>query len=78
MNIAVVAIVDTDSDPDLVQYAIPGNDDAIRSVKLITGIITDSVIEGSQKIRRNVREQKDEIADAAQVVVAEAKEGIGL
>lgn len=53
LNIPVVAIVDTDSDPDLVQHPIPGNDDAIRSIKLITGIIVDSVIEGSRKIKRS-------------------------
>ena len=39
LNIPVVAIVDTDSDPDRVQYPIPGNDDAIRSIKLITGTV---------------------------------------
>ncbi len=52
LGIPVVAIVDTDSDPDLVQYPIPGNDDAIRSIKLITSIITDSIIEGQQKVSR--------------------------
>ena len=46
LGIPVVAIVDTDTDPDHVQYPIPGNDDAIRSIKLITGIIVDSLIEG--------------------------------
>jgi len=52
LGIPVVAVVDTDSDPDRVQYLIPGNDDAIRSIKLITGIIADSVIEGMQKVNR--------------------------
>lgn len=52
LGIPVVAIVDTDSDPDTVQYPIPGNDDAIRSIKLLTRIVTDSVIEGAQKVRR--------------------------
>ena len=58
LGIPVVAIVDTDSDPDRIQYPIPGNDDAIRSIKLITSIIADSVIEGSQKVKRE-REDKE-------------------
>ena len=53
LGIPVVAIVDTDSDPDLIQYPIPGNDDAIRSIKLLTSIITDSLIEGSQKVKKS-------------------------
>ena len=48
LGIPVVAIVDTNSDPDLVDLAIPGNDDAIRAVKLITSVMADAVIEGNQ------------------------------
>ena len=51
LGIPVVAIVDTDSDPDLVQYPIPGNDDAIRSIKLLTHILCDSLMEGLAKRR---------------------------
>lgn len=51
LNIPVVAIVDTNADPDRIQYPVPGNDDAIRSIKLLTGIITDSILEGVQKSR---------------------------
>lgn len=46
LEIPVVALVDTNSDPDLVQYPIPSNDDAIRSIRLITGILLDAVNEG--------------------------------
>jgi len=46
LEIPVVAIVDTNCDPDIIDYAIPGNDDAIRSIKLITSLIADAVIEG--------------------------------
>src|SRR3989338_9150863 len=53
LGIPVVAILDTDSNPDLIQYPIPGNDDAIRSIKLLTGIVTDSLIEGLQKVNRS-------------------------
>jgi small subunit ribosomal protein S2 len=46
MQIPVVAFIDTDSDPELVTIPIPGNDDAMRAVQVITRIITDAVIEG--------------------------------
>jgi small subunit ribosomal protein S2 len=48
LKIPIVAIVDTNCDPDLVDYIIPGNDDAIRAVKLISGKIADAVLEGRQ------------------------------
>ena len=48
LNIPVVAIVDTNCDPDEIDYVIPGNDDAIRAVKLISSRIADAVLEGRQ------------------------------
>jgi len=48
LNIPVVAIVDTNCDPDEIDYVIPGNDDAIRAVKLISSRIADAVLEGKQ------------------------------
>ncbi len=48
LHIPIVAIVDTNCDPDEIDYVIPGNDDAIRAVKLIAGAIADAVIEGRQ------------------------------
>ena len=48
LGIPVVAIVDTNCDPDEVDYVIPGNDDAIRAVKLIAGKMADAVLEGKQ------------------------------
>ena len=48
LGIPVVAIVDTNCDPDEVDYVIPGNDDAIRAVKLISGAMADAIIEGRQ------------------------------
>ena len=48
LNIPIVAIVDTNCDPDEIDYVIPGNDDAIRAVKLIAGAMADAVIEGRQ------------------------------
>ena len=48
LKIPIVAIIDTNCDPDEIDYPIPGNDDAIRAVKLITAKIADAVIEGRQ------------------------------
>ena len=48
LNIPIVAIVDTNCDPDEVDYVIPGNDDAIRAVKLLTGRMADAIMEGRQ------------------------------
>ena len=48
LGIPIVAIVDTNCDPDEVDYVIPGNDDAIRAVRLIAGAMADAIIEGRQ------------------------------
>ena len=48
LHIPIVAIVDTNCDPDEIDYVIPGNDDAIRAIKLISSVIADAVIEGKQ------------------------------
>ena len=62
LGIPVVAIVDTNCDPDEVDYVIPGNDDAIRAVKLIAGAMADAVIEGRQG-EQNVAEATEEVAE---------------
>ena len=49
MGIPIIGIVDTNSDPDCVDYVIPGNDDAIRSVSLLTRIISNACLEGASK-----------------------------
>lgn len=48
LGIPVVGLVDTNCDPDEVTYAIPGNDDAIRAIKLIAGVIADAVVEAKE------------------------------
>jgi len=62
LDIPVIAIVDTNCDPDEIDYLIPGNDDAIRAVKLITSIMADAVLEGKQ------------ISEAPEVTESEEKE----
>jgi small subunit ribosomal protein S2 len=56
LGVPVVAIVDTNCDPDEIDYVIPGNDDAIRSVGLITRVITDAIEEGSYLAGRDEEE----------------------
>ena len=51
LKIPIVAIVDTNCDPDEIDYIIPGNDDAIRAVKLLTGKMADAVLEGKQGVQ---------------------------
>jgi small subunit ribosomal protein S2 len=46
LKIPIVAVCDTDCDPDLIDHPIPGNDDAARSIKLFCGLIADAVLEG--------------------------------
>ena len=58
LGIPIVGIVDTNCDPDEIDYVIPGNDDAIRAVKLLTARMADAIIEGRQG------EQLEEAADA--------------
>jgi small subunit ribosomal protein S2 len=57
LNVPVIAITDTNCDPDLIDFVIPGNDDAIRSIRLVTGRIADAAIEGTQ--RRKDHQQQD-------------------
>ena len=52
LHIPVVAIVDTNCDPDIIDYVIPGNDDAIRSAQLMCRVISDAVIEGREIAKR--------------------------
>jgi small subunit ribosomal protein S2 len=83
LNIPVVGIVDTNCNPELLDYPIPGNDDAIRSVKLITDAMANAIIEGNQGESFELGEETQEVenqeeATSEQVsieeVVAETEE----
>ena len=67
LGIPVVGIVDTNCDPDLIDYIIPANDDAIRAVKLLTGRMADAILEGRQG-------EQLEMEDAAAAEAAAEKE----
>jgi small subunit ribosomal protein S2 len=64
LNIPIVAVVDTNCDPDLIDYVIPGNDDAIRAVKLLTNKMADAVLEGRQGQDGSEDEAEAKEADA--------------
>jgi small subunit ribosomal protein S2 len=66
LGIPVIAIVDSNCDPDLIQRVIPGNDDAIRAVRLITNLLTDAIVEGQQLLgEREMREREEAAAREA-------------
>ncbi|AYU55070.1 30S ribosomal protein S2 [Staphylococcus debuckii] len=74
LHIPIVGIVDTNCDPDEIDYVIPANDDAIRAVKLLTGKMADAVLEGQQGVsneevaaEQNIDLNEDEKAEAEEV-----------
>lgn len=72
LNIPIVAVVDTNCDPDLVDYVIPGNDDAIRAIQLFASIIADAVIEAKQGETFTIATPAAPVAEQA-AVAEEAK-----
>ncbi|MEK6234329.1 MAG: 30S ribosomal protein S2, partial [Planctomycetales bacterium] len=62
LGVATVALIDTDSDPDVVDLPIPGNDDSIRSVELVLKLLADAIIQGKKS---HEMDQKDAEAPAA-------------
>lgn len=71
LHIPVVAIIDTNCDPDEVDYVIPGNDDAIRAIKLLTAKMADAVLEGRQGVQLEL--QKSAMATDTEVSEDEAQ-----
>ena len=70
LGIPVVAVVDTNSDPDAVKFPIPGNDDAVRSIQLIASQIADSILEGKGLAQKA---QEDKMAVDAELEAMEAR-----
>jgi small subunit ribosomal protein S2 len=67
LGIPVVGLIDTNSDPDMIQYPVPGNDDAVKSIKFIATLITDSIIEGRKEYLAGKKAQNQ--AQAQEVTV---------
>ena len=72
LGIPVVAIVDTNCDPDEIDYVIPGNDDAIRAIKLISQTMANAVIEGKQGEQLEVEAKEEQAEPAEETEAAEA------
>jgi small subunit ribosomal protein S2 len=70
LTIPIIAIVDTNCDPDLVDYVIPGNDDAIRAIKLFLGKIADAIIEGRAAFLERTASAGDKEAETPEVTMA--------
>jgi small subunit ribosomal protein S2 len=78
LGIPVIAVVDTNADPDLITIPIPANDDAIRSIKLITSIISQAVVDGkhlaeSEKVSAKEQEKEKPVEKTAEAVKKPAK-----
>lgn len=63
LGIPIVAIVDTNCDPDEIDYVIPGNDDAIRAVRLLTAKMADAVVEGAQQSQEEEEDSEEQAAE---------------
>ena len=74
LRIPIVGIVDTNCDPDEVDYIIPGNDDAIRAIKLIAGAMADAVIEAREGEEGLAARKQMEAAAAAEKEAAAAEQ----
>ena len=74
LGIPVVAVVDTNCDPSEVDYVIPGNDDALRAIRLFTSKISDSIAEGAQLMTDKQVADMQAASDAAQAAAAAASE----
>ena len=74
LGIPIVALVDSNCDPNLVTLPIPGNDDAIRSIRLMAGRVSDAILEGLRQRAPEVDEEVDEEEEGGEVVVVDAEE----
>ncbi len=74
LDIPIIAIVDTNCDPDDIDYIIPGNDDAIRAIRLISSRIAEACIEGKQRLAEKQQAEADkEIEEEAEIAAASAE-----
>ncbi|UCG78299.1 MAG: 30S ribosomal protein S2 [Nitrospirota bacterium] len=76
LGIPVVAVVDTNCDPDLIDYVIPGNDDAIRAIRLITSRMADAVLESKAIRDKEVKEAAEEAAIQEKIEQDETEEEV--
>ncbi|MBW2085432.1 MAG: 30S ribosomal protein S2, partial [Deltaproteobacteria bacterium] len=75
LQIPVVAVVDSNCDPDEIDYVIPGNDDAIRAIRLMTSRIADACVEGRERFNERMAAEEEVEAEAEEGVMEEAAPG---
>ena len=73
LSVPIVGLVDTNCDPDDIDYVIPGNDDAIRSIKLITSKMAEAILEGKNILNKTISDTSEK-ASIAEKIVAEEKQ----
>lgn len=66
LGISIIGLIDTNSDPGLIDYPVPGNDDATKAIKLIAGLLADSVIEGRKRFLSYLAQEGVKIANEAE------------
>jgi small subunit ribosomal protein S2 len=81
LSIPIIGLIDTNSDPDLIKYPIPGNDDATKSIRLVTTIMTDAIVEGRKRFlsylsQEGVAVKKEEKTDEEPGILPEEEEEI--
>ncbi len=72
LKIPIVAVVDTNCDPDGIAYVIPGNDDALKAIRLFAGAVSDACIEGSQMAKDYARREYMNVADGESFTASQA------
>ncbi len=75
LGIPVIAIADTNSDPESIDFPIPGNDDAIRSIKLFANLVADAYLEGAKEYEQKLRTQTDKGSDLVKEKAAMEEKG---
>ncbi len=78
LGIPVVALVDTNSDPDVIDYVIPGNDDAIKSIKLVCAAVADAILQGVNQVKKSgpVAEKADKTEELPAAGKKEEKDAV--
>ena len=77
LGIPVVAVVDTNCDPDLVDYVVPGNDDAIRSIRIFLSAAADACLEGTRSYEASLQQSKAAKPDEPPVEPGKPRESDG-
>jgi small subunit ribosomal protein S2 len=69
LKVPIVGVTDTNADPDLIDFPIPGNDDAIRSIRVITAMVADAILEGRERLLEG--RELDRTADGAAAKISQ-------